>query len=308
MDISRLAPSIKPQTFAIACGIFSGLTYGIYWIPLRAMSGAGFEGMWSVVLFNAVSFVFVLPLMVRNWRELVPGRARFHVNSFLAGAAFVVYAGAFLYTDVIRVIVLFYTLPIWGFLLARIFIGDRITPIRWVCMALGIGGLLVICGVDQGFPLPSNLGDWMALVAAVMWAGVALSVLTDRQDPVNYTVGFLFYSTLSAIVVAVIATGSGVLPQAEWSGVGGILLWLVPFALLVIVPAAFATLYAPSRLNPGIVGLLFMTEISVGTATAALFAGEPFGLKEIVGVILISLAGISEPIYQRFSQKSQPVP
>ena len=55
---------------------------------------------------------------------------------------------------------------------------------------------------------------------------------------------------------------------------------------------------AKTQLNPGVVGLLFMTEISVGTTTAALFAGEPFGLREITGVILITLAGISEPIYQ----------
>ena len=67
-------------------------------------------------------------------------------------------------------------------------------------------------------------------------------------------------------------------------------------AILVIVPAADATVYAPSHLNPGSVGLLFITEISVGAGTAALFANEPFGLKEITGIILTTLAGIAEPI------------
>ena len=49
-------------------------------------------------------------------------------------------------------------------------------------------------------------------------------------------------------------------------------------------------------LNPGIVGLLFMTEISIGTATAAIWAGEPFGMREIAGVLLISMAGVFEPL------------
>ena len=39
-----------------------------------------------------------------------------------------------------------------------------------------------------------------------------------------------------------------------------------------------------------------MTEISVGTATAALWAGEPFGGREILGVVLITAAGLAESL------------
>jgi drug/metabolite transporter (DMT)-like permease len=39
-----------------------------------------------------------------------------------------------------------------------------------------------------------------------------------------------------------------------------------------------------------------MTEISVGTATAAIWAGEPFGAREIAGVVLISAAGLVESL------------
>jgi hypothetical protein len=37
-----------------------------------------------------------------------------------------------------------------------------------------------------------------------------------------------------------------------------------------------------------------MTEISVGAISAALLTAEAFGLREIVGVFLISLAGLAE--------------
>jgi drug/metabolite transporter (DMT)-like permease len=40
-----------------------------------------------------------------------------------------------------------------------------------------------------------------------------------------------------------------------------------------------------------------MTEISVGAVTAAIWAGEPFGFREIVGVVLISAAGVTESIW-----------
>ncbi|HJL53422.1 MAG TPA: hypothetical protein QF695_12400, partial [Arenicellales bacterium] len=44
------------------------------------------------------------------------------------------------------------------------------------------------------------------------------------------------------------------------------------------------------------VGVLFMTEISVGAISAALLTNEPFGTREILGVILITAAGLTEVV------------
>jgi drug/metabolite transporter (DMT)-like permease len=55
-------------------------------------------------------------------------------------------------------------------------------------------------------------------------------------------------------------------------------------------------MWGTPHLNPGIAGLLFMTEIIVGSSTAAILANEPFGLREITGIVLITLAGLSETI------------
>ncbi len=39
-----------------------------------------------------------------------------------------------------------------------------------------------------------------------------------------------------------------------------------------------------------------MTEISVGAISAALLTNEPFGFREILGVILITAAGLTEVV------------
>jgi drug/metabolite transporter (DMT)-like permease len=67
--------------------------------------------------------------------------------------------------------------------------------------------------------------------------------------------------------------------------------------LVIVVSGVYATMWGAPRLNPAVVGLLFMTEISVGAVTAAIWAGEPFGFREIVGVVLISAAGVTESIW-----------
>ena len=40
-----------------------------------------------------------------------------------------------------------------------------------------------------------------------------------------------------------------------------------------------------------------MTEISVGAVTAAIWANEPLGARELTGVALITLAGLCEFLY-----------
>jgi drug/metabolite transporter (DMT)-like permease len=67
--------------------------------------------------------------------------------------------------------------------------------------------------------------------------------------------------------------------------------------LVIVVSGVYATMWGAPKLNPAVVGLLFMTEISVGAVTAAIWAGEPFGFREIVGVVLISAAGVTESIW-----------
>ena len=215
------------------------------------------------------------------------------------GLGYVFYASAFLYTEVVRAILLFYLMPIWGFLLARIVTGDAITPVRWLSMALGLAGMLVIFNIDTGIPLPKNIGDWMALISGMLWAVASLMLLTNKGgNTLNYASMFFLWGTLFSGAMALLASQQGVLAMPQWSSLSETYYWIIPLALIVLIPAAVATVFGPAHLNPGIIGLLFMTEISVATASAAWLAGEPFGVREIIGIALITLAGLAEPVYE----------
>ncbi|KRO87693.1 MAG: hypothetical protein ABR99_10810 [Rhodobacter sp. BACL10 MAG-121220-bin24] len=65
---------------------------------------------------------------------------------------------------------------------------------------------------------------------------------------------------------------------------------------LLVLPGTYASLWGPKYLSPGVVGLLFMTEIVVGAISVALLAGEPFGIRELTGILLIAGASMLEPI------------
>ena len=140
-----------------------------------------------------------------------------------------------------------------------------------------------------------------------MWATVALILYIGPTDPVDDTLNFLSWSVVASCVMAWISTATGDILFPSIPVVVSVLWWLVPLALIVVLPTAFATMYGPSQVSPGVAGLLFMIEISVGSVTAALLTHEPFGISELLGVGLIFIAGIAEPLRLLWQQRESAV-
>jgi len=276
----------SPKKFARLAGLLSGAVFGIYWLPLRQIELAGFEGPWATFLFNLLPAIIALFLVIKTRSDFALRRRRFHLGGVLVGFALVLYATSFLYTEVVRTQLLFYVTPLWGFLLALV-------------------GLLVILKIDSGFPWPGNLGDWLALIAGVVWACGSLVLNTDNEShPNSYCLAFFLWGAVFAFAIAYVMSSVGMVAPPSFTEITK-LWWFALFALLVAVPAGWATVYAAQNLNPGVVGLLFMAEISVATVTASIIAGEPFGLRELAGVVLITLAGVLEPVTELRQQRKR---
>jgi drug/metabolite transporter (DMT)-like permease len=262
------------QTLAKLASLYAGLAYGLYWIPLRALEQQGLNDVLPALVFNLVPMLLILPVIVWRWPQIRRAPPHFHLTGVIVGLSLVGYTNAFLYTDVVRVLILFYLTPIWGFLLARFFLGDLITPIRWLSILLGIGGMLTIFGIDTGIPLPDNVGDWIALGAGILWAIASLMMLIGKESPIDYALWFFLWNGLAAIFVTLIFFAQGSASIPDISVFIGVLPWMIPLAAILIIPAGFAVIYGPTQLNPGIAGILFMVEIGVGTITASIMTDE----------------------------------
>ena len=287
--------SRKENQAKLACA-FSGLTWGLFWIPLRGLHDAGVVGAWATVTFYLVCVLALLPFLLWRWRRVRDGGLRLQVTAAIAGVSLVFYADAVVYTEVMRAMLLYYLTPVWGTIMARVWLGEPITRARWAAIAFGLAGMLVIFGIDEGFPWPRNVGDWMGLGGGFLWAVTAVRMRGDtRTGAIEYTTVYFAWGLAVALFIAFLPlAGLATAPSTEALTLE--LHWVVPVLLLVVIPGSFAAMWGTPHLNPGIVGILFMTEISVGTATVAIWAGEPFGAREIVGVLLISAAGLAESV------------
>lgn len=277
----------------LACA-YSGLVWGLFWLPIRALDSAGISGVWAVLGFYIIPFVLLAPVMLVRWRTSLAGWWP-HLLGFISAIGLALYSLAILNTDVVKAMLLFYLTPIWSTLIARVWLGEPITPMRWLALVLGLAGMMVILKVDQGAFWPEQPGDWMALASGVGWAITANLYRADggRIAPIDLlNQNFLWSAVLALLVVVVIRPGSAAAPS--FATYAAQLWWLVPTIIVVVMSGVYATMWGAPKLNPGIVGLMFMTEISVGAITAAIWAGEPFGVREIVGILLITGAGIAE--------------
>jgi len=272
----------------------SGVLWGLFWMPFRALGEAGFTGGWGSLAFYIGSTAVLVPWALVRRRQLRAAGSGLLFTGAVSGAAFSLYATALLLTDVVHVLLLFYLTPVWGTLLGRLLLGERLTRYRGAALVLGLAGLVVILGIDERLPLPRNAGDWMALLAGIAWAcGSLLIYVKPHIGTYETTFSFFAGGTLVTAAVALLP-----LQANEAIPAMGMLVEAWPWLLLLVavfgVPPVLITLWGAARLTPGRVGLLLLGEVAVGIVSAALWSGEPFGVRESLGAVLIVGAAVVE--------------
>ena len=277
----------------LAC-LYAGAVWGVFWIPLRALEEAGIHALWITVVYFLIPTICLIPVSLKRWKHVKKGGLSLQLTAMLSGGALLLYSTSIVYTDVVRAMLLFYLTPIWATILARIFLNDAITPSRIIAMVMAILGMLTIFGLGARFPIPQNIGDWLGIASGVLWAVATVRLrMSESHSAIELTAGFFQWSLIFSASAAYLLAPAYI-PRVE-QALPTLPLLLIFMAILVL-PGTYASLWGPKYLSPGIVGLLFMTEIVVGAISVALLAGEPFGIRELTGVLLIAGASMLEPL------------
>ncbi len=268
--------------------LVSTLFWGTLWIPLRQLNEAGLGGPWATAAGFTVPLLALLPFGLIRWRPIVAGGWPLAQAGFLMAACIALYAEALLRGYVARVILLFYLTPVWSTLLARVFLGDRITGARVVTIALGLVGMFIVFGIGSDIPVPRTAAEWMGLLSGLLWGWsmVSLRRLTPHASEFDKVfVQFLFLGVLFVLLTLVPGGRPWAVPSAE------VVLrsasWLLVFGLIWMPVVLWLTMFGGSRLEPGRVAVLLMLEVVIGLVSAALLTQEPFGPREFVGAVFI---------------------
>ena len=276
----------KPEIAILA----SGALWGLYWIPLRHLEGHGVDAVWTMRGLFVVSLVVLVPFLIRHAPTRTGLTPRILATGFLTGGALVLYSMSIVLTEVVTAILLFYLSPVWATVLGRFLLAERFTGARVAALALGLGGLWVVLGGESGVPLPRNAGDWCALAAGVAWALGTLRVHQDTAISSGAHVTSMFVGGAVFIaIVSLLPIATDPLPDMTVHA-GSVIVGLAALSMV----SAWGILWGARVVSPGRAGILLMTEVVTALASAAVLSGEPFGIAQFVGSVLILAAGLVE--------------
>lgn len=272
--------------------LLTGIFWGVYWIPVRAVAELGLDGAWGTGAITLAATLFLLPFVLADRKSLRSKDGIGIISITLGGAAFALYSIGFLYGKVALVVLLWFFSPVWSVLIAKFLLRLQVARLRLVAIAVGLSGLFIMLGGDGGIPVPSDLGEWMAFVGGFVWAFATAGMrLKSDVMPLPSAFLFAFGATLTSLALAPLLEPIPTIDRATLSTVtfqvfmtGG-LWWVLSIAALM---------WAAVRLDPARVGILLMTEVVFGAVTAAIFAGESLSASEMIGGALVILCGLLE--------------
>ncbi len=242
----------KPNLDVI--GVAAMLSFAVLFAFNQVVIKVTIEGIQPIFAAGLRSAIGFGALALWMWaRGISPRMSRAQLwGGFLVGVLFSLeFLCIFLALDlttVSRASVIFYTMPIWLGLIAHFVLpGERLSGLRL------LGFALAICGVawaflDRSGGEVSLLGDVLALIAALCWAGIALAVRLTAFSSARAEVQLMCQLAFSAVVFLAIAPlfgpllrdfaaihAAGLMFQSIAVVLFGFLVW---FALMKIYPAS----------------------------------------------------------------------
>jgi len=287
-----LAANGKPEAaflLPVALLVFNAFIWGVSWWPFRQLNALGLHSLWATGFAFAFATLLITLWRPGAWRALVasPGLAWLVLAS---GATNVAFNWGVMIGEVVRVVLLFYLMPVWAALLARWLLGERITAAILGRIALALAGAaIVLYQPGMGVPLPSSLADWLGLSGGVAFAtgNVLLRRNAAASDEAR-TLALFVGGGAVALPLAALLASSGVIAAVPAPAPA----WIAGTAALALALLAgnVALQHAAARLPASVTALVMLSEIVFAALSSVWLGGEALEPRTLAGGAMIVLA------------------
>jgi drug/metabolite transporter (DMT)-like permease len=277
---------------------FNAFTWGVSWWPFRQLEAQGLHALWATTLIYAVSVLAITCWRPIAWCQLARTRSLWWlvVASGTTNAAF---NWAVTIGDVVRVVLLFYLMPLWAVLLARVILGEALTRLALLRVALALAGAaIVLHPVQGGWPVPHTLAEWLGVLGGFSFALNNVLLRREAHQPEAARALAMFSGgALVSLALALLLGGPGAVPHppapaAGWiAGALGMGLWFLVGNL--------ALQYGAARLPANVTAVVMITEVLFASVSALLLGAGvlspslALGGALIVGAALLAARGRS---------------
>ncbi|MDG6777311.1 DMT family transporter [Thiomicrorhabdus sp. zzn3] len=278
------------ETRAISALFATSILWGFSWLPLKYFHQMGFDGLSLTLFVYALMFVFIAPFLVKRRQEWQGAWKPLFGIALLGGGAQLAFNSALIYGDVIRVMVLFYLLPLWGVLGGKLFLNETIDRWRWLGMGLAISGAFLVIGGMHALIDPPTLVDLLALLAGFFFAMNNIVFRVAQEVSIRSKLGAMFLGAwvLSAVTVLVVGQPLEVNVGMEaWMA-------LVLYALVWMMVANLGTQWAVTHLEASRSSVIIIVELVTAVLSASLILGDSMTSWEKIGAGMILISAFLE--------------
>ena len=186
------AASIRPPREALLAGsalVVNALVWGTSWWPFRKLHEAGLHPLWATAIVFTLASMMIIAVRPRAFGQVLKTPALWLIV-VAAGTTNAAFNWAVVIGDVVRVVLLFYLMPLWTVLFARFILGERLGSAAALRIALALAGAAIVLwpaapGAAAAEPLlesPVESAVFQGLRAGVTksWSDVGLNANSFR--------------------------------------------------------------------------------------------------------------------------------
>jgi len=274
---------------AVIVLVFSSMGWGLTWLPLKYLTEIGMDSLHLILIAFASGAVVFSPWLFRQYASWKSSIGLMLMIALAGGIANASFQTAIAHGDVIRVMILFYMLPVWSVIGGRIFLKEKVSVVRIIAVGLSLAGAAIILDVLntswQGI-------SWIDALAIVSGMGLAATNILFR-----YTPNIPAMSKVAAVFVgcAVLIAVSLSLTEETQSlpGTQPIVLAAL-YGVVWLGLITYGTQWAVTQMEAGRSSIIIVMELVVAVVSSALILGSDLGTNEILGGLMVLSAAIIE--------------
>ena len=302
-------PPARASALPALALVANAFVWGTSWWPFRHLQAAGLHPLWATAIIFTLASAAIVAARPRALRQVATTPALW-VLVAAAGVTNASFNWAVVIGDVVRVVLLFYLMPLWTVLLARLVLGERLTTAALARIALGVAGAAVVLwpaapvggAVSAGWaallPLPHSLADWLGIAGGFAFAfnNVMLRREAGRPEEGRALAMFLGGAVVAAAVAATLG-GQGAVPWPPPPSTA----WLPLTAALAVLFLAgnLALQYGAARMPANRTAVVMLVEVVFASASAITLGGGALTGRLALGGGLIVAAALLAALQPR---------
>jgi drug/metabolite transporter (DMT)-like permease len=252
--------------------LLNAFVWGVSWWPFRRLESMGLHVLWSTALVYLVAL-----LVIACMRPGAIGRVArtpvLWVLMLASGLTNAAFNWGMVAGDVVRVVLLFYLMPLWVVVLARLVLHEPITRRGLLRVVLALVGAFIVLSPGAGeWPWPRSLPDWLGVLGGFSFALNNVMLRRESARPQeDRALAMFFGGVLVAGLMATVFASQGVIawppaPDMNWAP----LAFVLSGAFLL---SNLALQYGTARLSANKTSVVMLSEVVFAAASALLLGG-----------------------------------